>query len=139
MTETILQINGIPLVPQSARGLTESIEPIAEAVSLRRTVNGKLINVAAPAYRKYRATITCGDFNAPALDGVFPGAVVTVDCVSEFSTEGSPERPVVAGSERTAGGVTYYRPQLTMLVSNYSTQTDEYGAAVSWTLELEEE
>jgi hypothetical protein len=66
---------------------------------------------------------------------------VTVDCVAELSYKtavGSPDRPVVTDSSRTDGDWTFYRPQLTMRVTSYSTQTDEYGAAVGWQLDLEE-
>ena len=77
----------------------------------------------------------------PAVDGVWPGQVLMVGCISELSyrTAGSnPSRNMVAGSSRTEGHYTFYRPSLTMRVVSFSQDTDEYGAEVSWSLQLEE-
>ncbi len=65
-------------------------------------------------FRKYKSSISCRDQEPPAIDGVWPGHVVTVECVAELSypTGGSPARPVVSGSTRTQGGFVFYRPQL---------------------------
>lgn len=141
MTDTNLSITGLSISPYSARGLTQTLEPIAAASQLRRTVNGALVDVSASQLRKYRSTISCSDANAPALDGVWPGQSVTVNCAVELSyltSGGSPARPVVSGSSRTEGSYTFYRPQLTMRVVSHSVQFDEYGATTGWTLELEE-
>ena len=51
---------------------------------------------------------------------------------------GTAQRSVVSGSSRTVGSFTFYRPQLSMQVTNFSLQTDEWGAVVSWTLDAEE-
>jgi hypothetical protein len=91
--------------------------------------------------RKYKSTISCTDMDSPALDGIWAGMPLTVDCVPELgylTAGGSPQRTVVSGSSRTSGAWTYYRPRLDMMVVNYTTGTDEYGAAVAWTLDLEE-
>ena len=77
----------------------------------------------------------------PALDGIWPGAVVIVDCVAELSyvtSGGSPDRTVVSGSSRTEGSFTYYRPQLTMMVTRFNVNTDEWKAVVGWDMTLEE-
>jgi hypothetical protein len=81
-------------------------------------------------FRKYKSSISCRDQEPPAIDGVWPGHVVTVECVAELSypTGGSPARPVVSGSTRTQGGFVFYRPQLQMLVTGFSANRDEYGA-----------
>lgn len=139
--ETLLVISGDGMPPYAVRGLTQTLEPIDAAKNLRRTVNGSLLDLSLSQFRKYRSEITCSDIDSPAFDALEIGDTVTVDCVSELAYKtsgGSPSRPVVTGSSRTSGDYTFYRPRLTMVVTGKSQETDEYGAAVSWTLELEE-
>ena len=81
-----LVIAGIGLPPASIRGVTQTLVPIGAAAQLMRTVNGTLIDVSAAAFRKYASTIRCSDQAPPALDGIWPGAPVTVDCVAELHT-----------------------------------------------------
>lgn len=140
MSDTLLTITGL-ITPFSARGLQQTLTPIAQAAVLRRTVNGALVDLSVAALRKYASTITCDDQRVPALDGVWPGAQVTVDCVAELAyltSGGTPKRTVVSSSSRVEGAFTFYRPRLTMLITGYQTSFDEYQAAVGWTLELEE-
>ena len=138
---TLLVISGPGMPPYAARGLTQTLDPIDAAGVLARTVNGGLIDFSPPQMRKYKSTISCTDQDAPALDGIWPGMPLTVDCVSELgylTAGGTPQRNAVPGSERTAGAWTWYRPRLDMLVVSYSVGTNEYGAAVEWKLDLEE-
>jgi hypothetical protein len=138
---TLLSISGIDVPPYATRNLTQTLEPINQAKQTRRTVNGTLKDISAAQFQKYKSTITCTDQQSPGLDGIWPGLQVTVDCVGELSYKtsvGSPERPVVTDSSRTDGDWTFYRPQLIMRVISYSIQTDEYGGAVGWQLDLEE-
>ena len=103
--ETLLVLTGIGVPPYAARGLTQTLDPIEAAGSQRRTVNGTLIDLSLAQFRKYRSTIRGRDQQAPALDGVWPGRVVTVSCVAELccpSTD-TPAKPVVSGSQRTEG------------------------------------
>lgn len=139
--ETILVISGPGMPTYAARGLTQSLDPIDAAGTLARTVNGALINLSPSQMHKYASTITCTDADTPALDGIWPGMPLTVDCVPELgyrTAGGAPTRNAVPGSERVSGAWTYYRPRLEMLVVNYSTKRDEYGAETEWSLELEE-
>lgn len=138
-TFTELSITGLA-APYAVRGLTQSLDPIQASSQLRRTINGNLKDLSGDQFRKFKSTITCGDMRAPALDGVWPGKVLTVDCAAHLSYEtgGSPSRVVVPGSSFTEQGFVYYRPRLTMRVVSYNTSEDEYGAVNSWTLELEE-
>lgn len=133
-----LVIAGIGLPAASIRGVTQTLAPIAAAAQLMRTVNGALIDVSAAAFRKYASTIRCSDQAPPALDGVWPGALVIVDCVADLvhPVGGSPARPVVAS--RIDGSFVFYRPRLTMRVVSFEIERDEWGAAVAWTLTLEE-
>jgi hypothetical protein len=130
---------GVPLY--SARGLTQTLEPIQQAQQLRRTINGASVDLSVSQFRKYSSRISCTDQRAPAIDGIWPGQTVTVSCVAELSylTEGgTPQRTVVSGSSYTEGAFTFYRPQLTMRVVTPQTQMDEYKASVEWHLDLEE-
>lgn len=139
---TLLVLTGIGVTPYSARGLTQTLEVIQQAAQLRRTVDGTLVSVSQPQFQKYRSTISCTDQEAPALDGVWPGLLVTVDCVAELAypagSSAGPSRDAVPGSTRTEGDFDFYRPRLDMMVVGFTEQTDEYGASVGWTLELEE-
>lgn len=141
MSQTILDLDAIPIPEGASRGITQTLDPIEAASSLRRTVNGGLVNIGSSLFQKYRSTISCTDQVPPALDGVWPGQTITVLCVAELcyaASSGSPARDTVSGSERTEGEFTWYRPQLTMMVRNFTTSTNEFGAVVGWSLDLEE-
>lgn len=140
-THTVLDLGSIALHDGAARGITQTLEAIEAATSIRRTVNGSLVNIAPALFQKYRSTVSCTDQLPPALDGVWPGDTITVKCVSELSyvtSGGSAQKSVVAGSSRTDGALTFYRPELSMMVVRLNTRTDEYGAIVGWSLDLEE-
>lgn len=137
---TNLVISGPGIQPYSARGLTQTLSPINAASSQRRTINGNLKDLSRAQFRKYASTISCQDQTAPAFAGVWPGMQVTVDCVAELSfptATGMPERTVV--DSRVDGDFTFYRPRLVMRVTDFNESQDEYGAQVSWSLQLEEE
>lgn len=139
--DTLLVISGNGIADYSARGLTMTLDPIDASAVLARTVNGALIDLSPAQMRKYKSSISCTDVETPALDGIWPGIVLTVDCVVELgflTATGSPGRPVIPDSSRTAGAWTYYRPQLQMRVAAYTVSRDEYGAQTEWTLDLEE-
>jgi hypothetical protein len=138
---TLLTLAGVGVPPYSARGLTQTLEPIEASVQLRRTVNGALADLSDALFRKYKSTIACQDQEPPAVDGVWPGQIVIVECVAELcfvTAVGSPARVPVADSERVDGVFTFYRPILTMRVTGFSVTRDEYDSAVSWQLQLEE-
>lgn len=138
---TVLSISGNGVSPYSARGLTQTLDPIPQASQLWRTINGGLIDVAAEQFRKYSSIISCTDQNTPALEGVWPGMELVIDCATTLSYPtdgGAPTRIVVPGSSYVEGNYTIYRPRLTMRVVNFTRQEDEWGATTAWTLELEE-
>ncbi|NEI52721.1 hypothetical protein GR217_34445 [Rhizobium leguminosarum] len=139
--ETLLVLSGIGVAPYSARGLEQTCELIKAAGQLRRTINGALRDLSEPQLRKFSSTITGTDQLSPATNGIWPGKTVTVDCIFELcypTMSGSADRSVVSGSSRTEGAMTYYRPQLAMMVTDWQLREDEYGRQVAWTLELEE-
>lgn len=141
MSDTLLIMTTIGLPLYSARGLTQTLEPVGEAKATpRRTINGELRWLGINAMRKYSSEITCTDQNAPALSGIWPGMTVLVDCVPELcypTVGGSPERTVVTGSSRTTtDGFTYYRPQMTFMVVDVSEGMQEYQHDYQWKLSL---
>ena len=129
--------------PYSARQLHQTLVPI-EAVRgggvLRRNVNGGLVDISPHQMRKYRSDISGSDQAPPAIDGIWPGMIVTVNCVAElaFPNGTVPQRPVVPGTQRVEDNYTYYCPQLTMMISDFSVDKDEWGAITGWRLALEE-
>jgi hypothetical protein len=150
--ESILALTGMGVTPYSSRGLQQSLKPIAASVQTRRTVNGALHDVSDPIFRKYESTITGEDQDPPAVEGVWPGMQLVVDCIVEIAvlgvfediTDGSTgddvefDKPHVPDSVRNDGTFTYYRPRLTMLITGFEVERDEWGAVVSWAMELEE-
>lgn len=139
--ETLLVLSGNGVSPYSARGLTQTLEVISGAGNNRRSINGALKDLSQSQFRKFSSTIQCTDQSAPALDGIWPGVQLTVDCVSELSFKtvgGVQTRTAVPGSSRVEGAFTIYRPRLTMRVVTFSTNTDEWPADIQWSLQLEE-
>ena len=133
------------LTPYSARGLTQSLDPITGSGGsgdnwLRRDVNGYLRSVADTRFRKYKSTISCKDGESPCLDDAWIGMTCEVSCVCELSyVSGAPQqRTAVSGSPRSQGNIIYYRPLLIMMVASIKLSTAEYPATVEWSVELEE-
>jgi hypothetical protein len=140
MDDTLLILDGIGVPLYSARGLQQTLAPIAAAANLRRTVNGSLRDVSFEPFRRYGSRISCTDQRAPAVDGIWPGMAVIVHCVEElcYPVGGMPQRSEVSGSSRTEDGFVFYRPVLNMLVTTLTMQIDEYSADVQWSMDLEE-
>ena len=134
-------LESMQLTPYSARGLTQTYEVFNGGGSwLRRDVNGILRSIADTRFRKYKTTVSCKDGETPCLDNGWIGIICDVSCVFEFSfpVGGFPARPVVAGSERTVGNVTYYRPMLTCMVEEIRAALPEYPALYDWQIDLQE-
>lgn len=143
-SDTLLIISSFGNMLYQARGLSQTLTVIGEATQLERTINGDLIDISAAQFRKYASKITSpSDVNAPPLDGVFPGMLVTVQCAVSLSYltsggNGPHHRTVVSGSLYTDGAYTFYRPELSMRVRTVETHFDEWKNIVGWTLDLEE-
>lgn len=142
MADTVLELTGIGVADYSARGASQTLEPIGSAsANIKRDVNGGLHNLGGGSFQKYKSTIQCQDMRPFIIDGIWPGKLVTVKCIAEMSyvtAGGSPSRAVVSGSSRTEGPLTYYRPELAMMVISFNTQVDEATGDVSWRMDLEE-
>lgn len=129
-----------------ARGLRHSLDLVEGGVVRWRSPSGRLHSRARPGRRKYRVAVECsGDVQPPDFGGVWEGLVLTVRSAVELSTaaDRAAERSAVPGSARTVVGadgvaVTFYRPELVMMVTAWRADTDEWGAVNSWSLELEE-
>lgn len=143
MTDTVLELIGMGIAPYSTRGAVQSLEPIGSATAgIYRDVNGVLRNVGGTSFQKYKSTINCQDQAPAALDGIWPGKLLTVTCIQELCypdvTGAGPQRDLVTGSERTVDGFIFYRPILSMMVTGFSLETDEWRGDVSWRMDLEE-
>lgn len=139
-TLLIMTTIGVPLY--SARGLTQTLTPVADAKPTPvRTVNGEARFLGGSQMRKYDSVITCTDQNAPPFSGLWPGDTVTVDCVFELSyptATGSPQRSVVTSSSHVVGGYTLYRPRIEFLVVDFNQGFQEYAHEYQWQLTLTE-
>lgn len=139
---TFLTISGVGVPPYSARGLTQTLEIIQGFAFLARDWNGNLIDFSNPNFRKYRTVITGKDQQPPAIDGIWPGLLVDIECNLEVSYKtgmvGAPGRAVVPGSSRVEGEFTFYRPKLTCRIVGFDQDVDDWAASVSWSLEAEE-
>jgi len=133
----------LQLTPYSARGLTQTWQLLKAgggggAAWLRRDVNAVLRNTSDTRFRKYTSTVTCNDGETPYLDNAWIGEVCEVSCVFElnYPTGGTPQRPVVSGSSRTEGTVTFYRPKLTMMVEDIRVSLPEWQARYNWQIDF---
>lgn len=138
---TVLTIMGVGIPPYSSRGIRQTLTPISAAANLRRTINGELIDLSPVQFKKYKSSLSCNDFQPPALDGIWPGLQITVGCIKElgFLTAGnSPAKTVVEGSLRTDGIFSFYRPVLIGRITSFSDNFAEWEAGDEWQLEFEE-
>ena len=139
---TNLKLDPIGVPPYSARGIQQTLQPIDASSQMFRTINGTLIDIAPVEMQKFKSSIVCRDFQHPALDGVFPGQQLIVDCVVDLcyadTTDGTPSRTVVPGSSEIRDGFVMYRPQLTMLVTGWNVGFSEWAGECNWALELAE-
>jgi hypothetical protein len=107
---------------------------------LRRDINGFLRDVSDERLRKFNSTISCTDGETPCLDSSWVGVPVQVECTFELShvTGATPSRPAVPGSVRTEGTVTFYRPELTMMIAAIKNSFQEYPSLNAWSVDLRE-
>jgi hypothetical protein len=130
----------VPFPEGSARFVQGSIEPISEAVSSRRTVNGTLRVQADPAFRKFRLTVSCTDSMLPALFGIDPTQVAVIWSPVVVRERGTtPSRTPVSGSLVAQDDWIEYRPILTGYLTSIPTLSEpEWQSDASWSLVFEE-
>lgn len=140
--DTVLTISGLGGFQYQARGLAQTLSLIKGLAEPVRTINGGLRDISNPTFRKYASEITCTDINAPPLDGLFRGMIVTVGCAAVLGyrtgNAGSPNKPQVSGSSWSLGAMTFYRPLLEMMVMDLSENFEEWKSDFQWKLSLEE-
>ena len=119
---TLLAIDDIDFSQYAVRGITMTLEPIAQAASLARDCRGELVDISVAQFRQYKVSISCTDHEAPQLTGIWPGQDVTIVCI-----------PGLGVPDTTDG-------QLTILakVTAWNTSRDEWAAEVAWQLEAEQ-
>lgn len=143
-SDTVLTISSFGNMIYQARGLTQTLEVIGASSQLERTINGTLVDLSAPQFRKYASKISAPDnTDAPPLDNVWPGKHVTVECACALAYltsggNGPHGRTPVSGSEYIEGAYTFYRPILEMLVRSHEEHFDEWKNVIGWSLDLEE-
>lgn len=143
-SDTLLTITSFGNMLYQARGATQTLEVIGAAAQAERTINGTLLDLSAPQFRKYSSKINVGDVtNAPPLDNVWPGMHVTVECAVGLAYltsggNGPHGRTPVSGSEYVEGAYTFYRPVLEMMVMGHEEHFDEWKNVIGWSLDLEE-
>lgn len=114
---TLLSIDGIDFSDYASRGITMTLQPMASG-SLEYDVNGNLVDMTLPAFRKYGISIECEDQEAPELTGIFRGTEITVNCIPGLGVENSTDGILI----------------MEMMVDDFNVRVDEWGAKIGWTL-----
>lgn len=123
----------------SGMGVQVDLTTIGEAVNMRRTVSGALINIADPAFRKYAFTVSAAGFKLPSIDGIWEGDLITVEAPVTLREVGSvPSRPAVSESVKIVGSYVEYSPVFTAMLVGKSQSEKEGKADASWSLDFEE-
>jgi len=120
---TEIVVDGLDIPDDAARGITMTLEPIAASSKMERTLNGELIDVSDPAFRKYRVTLTCSDMEVPSLIQVWPGTQLTITCL-----------PDLGGNDGSGGAMVL----ICLVAEPWKVSADEWGAAKTWSLALEQ-
>ena len=164
--ETTLKLGDIYFPVGSARGISQSLEMVSNG-DMRRTVNGNLRDLTRTQNRKFESSINASDTESPAVQNLWRGQELVVECIQPFRQSVSPasatatlirthvpstvfgrkaDNSIVAVTSVVAFLATFpepvimveFRPILTMLISDISVDKDEYGAIEGWSVDLEE-
>jgi hypothetical protein len=138
------------LPPFSSRDVTQTLDFITSTGGggdamgswIREDIDGELMDLTSPQFRKFQSVITCTEQDAPSMDGdAWLGTVCLVECIHELrflTGVGSQVRMEVSGSVRVEGSYTYYRPQLEMMITGFSSGNKERLTEYNWRLSLRE-
>jgi hypothetical protein len=127
-----------------ARQITQTLEVIAAAQEQERDVNGVLVDLSNPAFRKYQSTVTCpGDVRAPPFDNLWPGMIVSMASATLLAypvgNPGSPYQEEYHANTRTLNGMVYYQPYFPqMMVRKVSWSYVEWKAELPWSASFEQ-
>lgn len=119
-TGTLLELTGITLNNYSARNLTLQMVPI-DPGELAYDANGTLHDLTMTQFRKYKFTITCTDVDAPVLDNLWKGQLVSIT-ILPFSGFAAISDEI----EQT----------FDCMLSNWTMGNEEWPRRTGWTLEL---
>jgi len=114
---TDLVITGVTIPECAARGMVEEIGLIAQAAQVKRTVNGTLVDLSDPNFRKRKWRISGSDMSFPDFSSAWPGMSVSV---TTTSTIGS-------GHLSISGRLL-----------DWTATYNEWDAATTWTMDVEE-
>jgi len=117
---TLVSISGIDFSDYAVRGIHMTLTPIDQAKNVARDCLGNLIDVSVAQFRQHKITITCTDNDAPVLNGVWPGADITITCLPRMDSIS--DTPLV----------------LDCKVTSWNTNRDEWGAEIAWQIEAEQ-
>jgi hypothetical protein len=123
MQNTLLSIAGIDFSEYSVRAITMTMTPIEQASQARYDCRGILRDLSLAQFRRYEATITCTDHEAPELTDVWPGDIVDVTFIPHLGVTGTS-----AGDPIT----------LSMMVIAWNTSREEWESETAWELTLRE-
>lgn len=86
VTPSTLICTDLALGYQSGLDLTVDMRPISTSADMRRTWNGRLLNLADPAFRLFQVRLSSGDeeIRAPALSRLWPGTEFDIVPPSEL-------------------------------------------------------
>ena len=87
--ETILTLGNLVIPVGAGRGITQSLQPIDNG-SLRRTVNGNLVDLTREENRKFESQIRCTDMATPAMAELWKGTEILVGCISILNQNVNP-------------------------------------------------
>lgn len=90
-TNLVINRGGFP--PFSARGCQQTLQPLNTG-ELRRTVNGELLYTGRKGHHKYASIIECQDEASLALEGIWRGEPLHVQCIQRLWQE------VIIGEDR---------------------------------------
>jgi hypothetical protein len=143
MPESALKITTadgvIPFPEGSARFVECAIEPISTSTRFERTVNGRLVDLSDPAFRKLAVNLSAADLVVPAIGGLYVGQAATVEIPTVIRERGAvPARQAVEGSILIGNGWVEYRPVIEAMITGLSTSETEGKAAASWSIQVEE-
>jgi hypothetical protein len=119
---TLLAIDSIDFSDSAVRGITMTLEPIDQAKNVARDCQGNLVDISVAQFQQFKISISCSDFEAPQLAGVWPGQDITITCI-----------PGLGGGDSNAGVMT-----ILAKVTNWDTSKDEWSADIAWKLEAEQ-
>jgi hypothetical protein len=118
--------DGFAFSDYSLRGLTATIEPIAQTAQIVRDCNGGLMDLTDSNFQKYRVTITCTDQESPGFaemstggPGIWPGSLVAVTLLPHLGSASPLSLEM-------------------MVVAPWRESLDEWNHDNSWQLDLEE-